>query len=157
MSTKFDYGEFINYNGNEKSVAFNKKKYTKEQALEFISEEYKDDILEEVGTRYVRYIFGPDYYTDELIHGYWLEEEKHSNSVEVWCFKFKKEKKIMIDYIIKGKTNATDNLENVIFIYEQGVYKQIAGTDDFSTKNRKDKKAKIVRYLKKHKSLCMIW
>ena len=89
MSAKFDYAEFIDYHRSVKSVAFNKAKYTKEQALEFISEEYKDDILEDVGTKYVRYMFGTDYYTDELIRGYHLEEEKHRNSIEVWCFSFK--------------------------------------------------------------------
>lgn len=81
--SKFEY-DIIKYN-DKTYMAFNKVKYTQEEALEIAKKEFGTDKLTELHDMYVRYGFGrgyENYYTNK----YYLETEKTLKSTPVWVF-----------------------------------------------------------------------
>jgi hypothetical protein len=84
--SKFDYSCFYDEYNDRNLIAVNKDKYTVEEATKMIKYELgiesNDDCKIEIKEGYVRFGFGK--MCDELINGWWLENEKHKNSVEVY-------------------------------------------------------------------------
>ena len=84
---KFDWMEYLDCETDKFLFAFNKRKYSKEDALKFIHDIYKTSKPVLIDKEfYVRYSFYINEYTDEVDHGYVVRRKPSRNSIEVWVF-----------------------------------------------------------------------